>query len=68
MIDPQGNKPPGWPDVLESDGAAAVGAREYPDSFMLELYDLFDKMEREIRVHRLTYCTTQSRTHKEAKP
>jgi hypothetical protein len=65
MTDTEGNAPPGWPDVLESTVADAMRNRCHPASFMLEIYDLFDKMEREIRCHRGTFCVDPSRTHEE---
>lgn len=65
MTDPEGNVSPGWPDALIGTMPEAMRAREYPESFMLELYDLFDRMEREIRCHRGTFCTSPSRTHEE---
>ncbi len=48
------------PDPLLGPVADAMRGRKFDD---VDILALFDAMEAEIRVHRKTFCTDQSRTH-----
>lgn len=54
---------PGWPDPLDSELASRMRARDVTHVDLTDFYDLFDQMERAIRIHRGTFCEVASLTH-----